>query len=100
MESCGLEARGGGERRWTSTQSLVRPTSDRSHLARRNSGGDARAYRESLRADLREVRSVDANVGAFVLAHRVMAKRSSCFVFLWESMDAVLGFAGPDVDRG
>jgi hypothetical protein len=41
---------------------------------------DARAYRDSLRADLREVRSVDVNVGAFILAHRGDAKRSSCFV--------------------
>ena len=59
---------------------------------------DARDYRDSLRADLREVRSVDRNVGAFILAHVGDGQAELLFVFPWEWMDAVLGFAGPNVE--
>ena len=60
---------------------------------------DARDYRHSLRADLREVRSVDGNVGAFVLERTSDGRAEFLFVSLWESMDAVVGFAGAEVDR-
>jgi heme-degrading monooxygenase HmoA len=62
-------------------------------------GEDSRAYRESLRADLREVRSVEGNLGAFVLERAVDGRAEFQFVSLWESMDAVVGFAGSDADR-
>jgi heme-degrading monooxygenase HmoA len=60
---------------------------------------DARAYRDALRADLGEVRSVKGNLGAFVLERTAAGRAEFQFVSLWESMDAVAGFAGPDVDR-
>jgi heme-degrading monooxygenase HmoA len=60
---------------------------------------DSRAYRDALRADLREVRSVKGNLGAFVLERTVDGRAEFQFVSLWESMDAVAGFAGSDVDR-
>ena len=60
---------------------------------------DARPYRDALRADLREVRSVKGNLGAFVLERTVDGRAEFQFVSLWESMDAVVGFAGSDVDR-
>ncbi len=60
---------------------------------------DSRGYRDSLRADLREVRSIDGNVGAFVLEQTGGGRAEFLFVSLWESMDAVVGFAGRDVDR-
>jgi heme-degrading monooxygenase HmoA len=60
---------------------------------------DSRAYRDALRADLREVRSVKGNLGGFVLERTVDGRAEFQFLSLWESMDAVAGFAGPDVDR-
>ncbi len=60
---------------------------------------DSRAYRESLRADLRDVRSIDGNLGALVLEQTRDGQAEFVFISLWESMDAVVGFAGPDVDR-
>ncbi len=60
---------------------------------------DALAYRDSLRADLRDVRSVDGSLGAFVLQRTGDDRAEFLFVSLWESMDAVVGFAGANVDR-
>ena len=60
---------------------------------------DARDYRDSLRADLREVRSVDGNVGAFILERGRDGRAEFVFISLWKSMEAVVGFAGSDVDR-
>jgi heme-degrading monooxygenase HmoA len=60
---------------------------------------DARDYRDSLRADLREVRSVDGNVGAFILERTGNGRAEFVFISLWKSMDAVVGFAGSDVHR-
>ena len=60
---------------------------------------DARDYRDSLRADLREVRSADGNVGAFILERTRDGRGEFVFISLWKSMDAVVGFAGLDVDR-
>jgi len=60
---------------------------------------DARDYRDSLRADLREVRSVPGNIGAFVLERTHDGQGEFLFISLWESMEAVVGFAGADVDR-
>jgi|SRR4249920_1935911 len=78
-------------------------TLDRPTIARVWGGAtreeDSRAYRDALRADLREVRSVKGNLGAFVLERTVDGRAEFQFVSLWESMDAVAGFAGSDVDR-
>jgi len=60
---------------------------------------DSRAYRDSLRADRREVRSVQGNLGALVLERTVDGIAEFQFVSLWASMDAVVGLAGSDVDR-
>jgi len=60
---------------------------------------DARDYRGSLRADLRAVRSVDGNVGAYALEHTGDGQADFLFVSFWESMDAVVAFAGSDIDR-
>lgn len=60
---------------------------------------DSRAYRDALRADLREVRSAKGNLGAFVLERTVDGRAEFQFVSLWESMDAVVSFAGSYVDR-
>ena len=60
---------------------------------------DAREYRDSLRADLREVRAVGGNIGALVLEHTGDGQAEFLFVSFWESMEAVVGFAGADVDR-
>ena len=60
---------------------------------------DARDYRDSLRADLREVRAVGGNIGALVLEHTGDGQAEFLFVSFWESMEAVVGFAGADVDR-
>jgi heme-degrading monooxygenase HmoA len=60
---------------------------------------DARDYRDSLRSDLREVRSVDGNVGAVILERARDRRAEFVFISLWESMEAVVGFAGADVDR-
>jgi heme-degrading monooxygenase HmoA len=60
---------------------------------------DARAYRDSLRADLGEVRSADGNLGALIIQRTAAGRAEFQFLSLWESMDAVAGFAGPDVDR-
>lgn len=78
-------------------------TLDRPAIARvwRGATGeeDSPAYRDSLRADLREVRSVQGNLGAFVFERRVDGRAEFQFVSLWESMDAVVGFAGSDIER-
>ena len=60
---------------------------------------DSRPYRESLRVDLREVRSVEGNLGAFVLERTVGGRAEFRFFSLWASMDAVARFAGSDLDR-
>jgi heme-degrading monooxygenase HmoA len=60
---------------------------------------DARDYGESLRADLREVRSVDGNIGGFILERTGDGRAEFVFVSLWKSMEAVVGFAGSDVHR-
>jgi heme-degrading monooxygenase HmoA len=60
---------------------------------------DAPGYRGSLRADLRDVRAVDGNIGAFVLERTTDDRAEFLFVSLWESMAAVVGFAGADADR-
>jgi heme-degrading monooxygenase HmoA len=60
---------------------------------------DGRAYRDSLREDVREIRSAEGNVGAFVLERTDTGRAEFTFISLWESMDAVRGFAGADPER-
>ncbi len=60
---------------------------------------DSGGYREALRSDLREVRSTDGNVGVFVLQRIQDGRSEFLFLSLWDSMDAVVGFAGQNVDR-
>jgi heme-degrading monooxygenase HmoA len=60
---------------------------------------DGRTYRDSLREDLREVRSAEGNIGAFVLERTDTGRAEYLFVSLWESMNAVRGFAGADPER-
>lgn len=60
---------------------------------------DAQAYRDALRADLAEVRSAGGNLGALIIQRTAAGRAEFQFLSLWESMDAVAGFAGPDVDR-
>ena len=60
---------------------------------------DSRDYRDSLHADLQEVRSAEGNLGVFIIERPVEDRVEFQFVSLWESMDAVAGFAGEDVDR-
>lgn len=60
---------------------------------------DRLGYRESLRADLRDVRSAAGNLGVFVLERLADSRAEFLFISLWESMEAVVGFAGPDADR-
>ncbi len=60
---------------------------------------DAAGYQQALRSDLREVRSAEGNVGVVVLQRTRDGRTEFLFVSLWESMDAIVGFAGQDVDR-
>lgn len=60
---------------------------------------DGPSYRDPLRDDLREVRSTAGNLGAFILERTDAGRAEFLFLSLWESMDAVRGFAGADPDR-
>jgi heme-degrading monooxygenase HmoA len=60
---------------------------------------DRLGYRESLRADVRDVRSSDGNVAAFILERQADGRAEFLFISLWESMEAVVGFAGPEPGR-
>ncbi len=60
---------------------------------------DAAGYQQALRSDLREVRATEGNVGVVILQRKQDGRTEFLFVSLWESMDAVVGFAGHDVDR-
>jgi hypothetical protein len=41
----------------------------------------------------------DGNLGALIIQRTAAGRAEFQFLSLWESMDAVAGFAGPDVDR-
>lgn len=60
---------------------------------------DRLSYRESLRADVADVRSAAGNLGVYVLERRVDGRAEFLFVSLWASAEAITAFAGPDPDR-
>lgn len=61
---------------------------------------DADAYLEYLHATgLSEYRSTPGNRGVIALRRTVDGKAEFLLVSFWESMDAVRGFAGDDVER-
>lgn len=60
----------------------------------------ADAYLEYLRrTGVRECRATPGNRGVFVLRRRTDRNAEFLFVSLWESMDAIHAFAGPDVEK-
>jgi len=60
----------------------------------------AEAYLEYLRrTGVRECRATPGNRGVFVLRRRMDRNAEFLFVSLWESMDAIHAFAGPDVEK-
>jgi len=60
---------------------------------------DSPSYRLSLGDDLREVRAFEGNLGALILERAAARNTEFLFVSLWQSMDAIVRFAGTDVDR-
>jgi heme-degrading monooxygenase HmoA len=62
--------------------------------------GDADAYETYLRqTGLHEYAATPGNKGAFVL-RRILGDRAEFFIVsLWDSLDAIHGFAGGQIDR-
>jgi heme-degrading monooxygenase HmoA len=60
---------------------------------------DANDYRDSLRADVLDVRSTEGNAGVLVLERRRDGRSEFLFVSLWDSIESIARFAGADVDR-
>jgi heme-degrading monooxygenase HmoA len=60
----------------------------------------AEAYLEYLkRTGVKECRATPGNRGVFVLLRRTGGRAEFLFVSLWESMEAIREFAGPDVEK-
>lgn len=60
----------------------------------------AEAYLEYLRGTgVRECLATPGNRGVFVLRRRKDRNAEFLFISLWESMDAIQAFAGPDVEK-
>jgi heme-degrading monooxygenase HmoA len=51
------------------------------------------------RTGVRDCRATPGNRGVLVLRHDAADRTEFVFISLWESMDAIRGFAGNDVDR-
>jgi heme-degrading monooxygenase HmoA len=61
---------------------------------------DAEAYVEYLRkTGLREYRATPGNEGAWVLWRRVEDRAEFVTLSFWESHEAIIGFAGDDIER-
>ena len=61
---------------------------------------DADAYVEYLqRTGIPEYRATEGNRAAYILRRNVGERTEFVTLTLWESLDAVRGFAGEDVDR-
>ena len=61
---------------------------------------DADAYYEYMtKAGLPRVQNAKGNRGVFVVRRHVHGKAEFLVLSLWESMEAVHGFAGPDATR-
>ena len=61
---------------------------------------DAEAYVEYLReTGLREYRTTPGNEGAWIMWRRVDDRAEFVTLSFWESRDAIVGFAGEDIER-
>ena len=61
---------------------------------------DADAYVEYLeRTGMRAYRGTPGNLGAWILRHDEGARTEFVTLTFWESLDAIRGFAGEDVER-
>ena len=64
------------------------------------SEADADSYYEYMsKAGLKRVQTAKGNRGVFVVRRHVHGKAEFLVLSLWESMEAVHGFAGPDATR-
>jgi heme-degrading monooxygenase HmoA len=60
----------------------------------------ADAYFDYLKATgVKDIRATRGNRGVFVLKRALNGEAEFLFVSLWDSMEAIQAFAGPDVDR-
>lgn len=61
---------------------------------------DADAYVEYLqRTGIPEYRATEGNIAAYILRRNVGERTEFVTLTLWDSLDAVHGFAGDDVER-
>jgi len=62
--------------------------------------GDGDAYAAYLdETGVREIRATSGNRGVLVLRRDTPQQTEFTFISMWESMDAIRGFAGDDVER-